>query len=287
MSHTHVLNPVEFEVNGHKIHGLSNGNIQAPLLLCLHGWLDNAASFLPMMPCLSDYHVVAIDWPGHGLSDHRSKDAHYHFIDWIYDLISLIRSKQWQKIDIVGHSMGAMVASAFSAAFGEHVRSLTLIDSIGLLTADESTTTQQMRKGLLSRLSQNHKTIKYHPSIDSAVAARVSVSDLTAEHAQLIVKRGIDQTSKGFTWRSDNRLRAVSPYRFTQSQAKQLVGDINVPTQLIYGSRGMAMVAQGIASFSSLIKGLQIHQLEGGHHVHMEQATLTAKLIAQFIEQQN
>ena len=170
---------------------------QAHMLLCLHGWLDNSASFMPLIPHLSDYQVIAIDWPGHGLSDHRSEDAYYHFLDWVDDLINLFRVQQWQSVDIVGHSMGGMVASAFAAAFPEHVKSLTLIDTLGFLTSKAETSTEQLRKGLLSRVSIAGKTKKYHSSLDSAIAARVAVSDLSHENAALIVKRAIKHTEAG------------------------------------------------------------------------------------------
>jgi pimeloyl-ACP methyl ester carboxylesterase len=286
MATSDVFKPVEFDVNGRKISGISYGDEQGPLLLCLHGWLDNAASFQPLMPYLSNYHVIAIDWPGHGLSDHRGADAHYHFLDWVYDMISLFRSQQWQAIDILGHSMGGMVASAFSAAFPEHVKSLTLIDCIGVLTSDEATTTKQLRKGLLSRLTRDNKAKKYHTNLNSAVAARVLVSDLSTDNARLIVKRGIEQTKAGFIWRADIRLRSISPYRFSLAQAEQLVADINTPVQLLFGSKGMEMVTKGLKCFGPLFKNLQVHELSGGHHVHMEQAEQAAKLINDFIHQQ-
>jgi pimeloyl-ACP methyl ester carboxylesterase len=286
MATSDVFKPVGFDVNGRKISGISYGDEQGPLLLCLHGWLDNAASFQPLMPYLSNYHVIAIDWPGHGLSDHRGADAHYHFLDWVYDMISLFRSQQWQAIDILGHSMGGMVASAFSAAFPEHVKSLTLIDCIGVLTSDEATTTKQLRKGLLSRLTRDNKAKKYHTNLNSAVAARVLVSDLSTDNARLIVKRGIEQTKAGFIWRADIRLRSISPYRFSLAQAEQLVADINTPVQLLFGSKGMEMVTKGLKCFGPLFKNLQVHELSGGHHVHMEQAEQAAKLINDFIHQQ-
>jgi len=50
----------------------------APRVLCLHGWLDNAASFIPLAPLLDKLEVFALDFPGHGNSEHR----HMSGIPW-------------------------------------------------------------------------------------------------------------------------------------------------------------------------------------------------------------
>jgi pimeloyl-ACP methyl ester carboxylesterase len=278
---------IEFIVGSKKIAALSNGNDQAPLMLCLHGWLDNAASFRPLMPYLTDFHVIAIDWPGHGHSCHRGEDAHYHFLDWVYDLVKLFQSQQWTAVNIVAHSMGGMIASAFAAAFPEHVKSLTLIDSIGFLALNSDKTTTQLREGMLSRLSRSDKNVRSHVSIESAVTARTLVSDLSAENAELIVRRGIKHNPDGYLWRSDNRLRAVSPYRFTLAQAKQLITDVKAPIQLLYGDNGMEMVAIGLQEFGDLFNSLVVHKLNGGHHVHMEKSEQAAKLIVEFANERN
>ena len=267
------------------------------ILLCLHGWLDNAASFFPLLPYLQqnlpDKHIIAIDWPGHGNSSHKSLDAHYHFIDWVYDLLQLFELNHWQQVDIVAHSMGGMVASAFAAAFPEKVKSLTLIDSIGFISSEAEQTTKQLRDGMLSRFKGSAlnnkqgsaKKKNYHASVDSAVKARVYVSDLNYEHAKLIVERGIIKEVQGYRWRSDTRLRNTSPYRLTLKQAQQFIRDIKCPVQLIYGSDGMDMVSSGLKVFGSLFEKFSSFELEGGHHVHMEQPQQTAELIKNFLAQ--
>jgi len=271
-----------YDINELTLHGLSTGSDDAPVTLCLHGWLDNAASFLPLLPYFTDRKLIAIDWPGHGFSSHRSADAHYHFIDWVYDLVQLFELNKWEKIDIIGHSMGGMVATAFAAAFPEKVRSLTLLDSIGFVSADAQTTTEQLRKGLASRIKGQNKQKNHHESIDSAIAARVAVGDLSTELTSLIVKRGIAKIGNHYTWRSDSRLRNTSPYRLTLEQAKQLMTDVKCPVNLIYGEKGLDMVHLGVKEFSNLFKDLSLSQLPGGHHLHMESPEPIAENIVEF-----
>lgn len=297
---------ISYDLGELTLHGLSFGDInttnsKAETILCLHGWLDNAASFTPLMPFLyqqltdksqTEKNIVAIDWPGHGFSTHRSQDAYYHFVDWVYDLLQLFELNQWQNIDIVAHSMGGMVASAFAAAFPEKVRSLTLLDSIGFISAEANQSTTQLRQGMLSRLKNSasfkarHKQSKsksIHPSADSAIKARVAASDMSYQQAKILVNRGLAKQDQGFTWRADSRLRMTSPYRLTLSQAEQFICDIKCPVQLIHGSKGLDMVTSGITHFGPMFQNFVCHELSGGHHVHMEQPQQSATLISNFI----
>ncbi len=290
------IKELSYDLGELSIHGLACGNKSDDVVLCLHGWLDNAASFTPLMQNVRLYtpnkYYVAIDWFGHGFSSHRSMDAHYHFIDWVYDLLQLFELNEWDNIDIVAHSMGGMVASAFAAAFPEKVKSLTLIDSIGFISTKAEQTTEQLRDGMLSRFrasSINQSKLKLkkknlHPNEDSAIKARMAVSDLNYQQAQLIVNRGLVKEESGFVWRADSRLRMVSPYRLTLKQAEQFIKDITCPVQLIYGSKGLDFVTSGLKHFSPLFQYFTSKELEGGHHVHMEQPKTLASLLNDFYE---
>ncbi|MCJ8322005.1 MAG: alpha/beta hydrolase [Colwellia sp.] len=291
MSETEI-EEICYDIGVLSLHGLACGDDENEIVLCLHGWLDNAASFTPLMPYLSNKRIIAIDWPGHGFSSHRSQDAHYHFIDWVYDLLQLFELNNWSNIDIVAHSMGGMIASAFAAAFPERVKSLTLIDSIGFISAEADKTTSQLRQGMTSRLknSANYlqnksmsKTKSLHPTADSAIKARVAVSDMNYGQAKIIVKRGLVKEGQGYKWRADSRLRNVSPYRLTLSQAEQFIDDIKCPVQLIHGTKGHDMVTSGIAHFGPKFSNFVSYDLKGGHHVHMEQPQQTAERINKFI----
>ena len=70
-----------WRVHGLELRGLSWGEAGAHPVLCLHGWLDNAASFSVLAPRLENCHVVALDLTGHGRSSWRSDDATYQIWD--------------------------------------------------------------------------------------------------------------------------------------------------------------------------------------------------------------
>lgn len=273
--------PLNFTLNNLTLAALACGDENLPPVLCLHGYLDNAASFLPLMQqskLCENQRIIALDWPGHGHSDHRSADAHYHFLDYVSDLVSLFALNDWPAIDIVAHSMGAMVASAFAAAFPEKVKSLTLIDSLGFITAPAEQATKQLRDGLLSRQKGANNQRSFTEA--TAVKARLQVCDLQESHAKLIINRSIiNQASNKqgldnklqYCWRSDPRLRTISPYRLTMAQGQQLLSDIKCPLQLFYGDKGMSLVTKALATLSASLPQLKVIKVSGGHHVHMEQ----------------
>jgi pimeloyl-ACP methyl ester carboxylesterase len=311
-----IIEELNYQLDDIALKALACGNKAHRPVLCLHGYLDNAASFLPLMQQivkeanqqsisstqeqaqtnhLVNRRVIALEWPGHGHSDHRSDGTHYHFFDYVSDLVNLFRHNNWPAIDIVAHSMGGMIASAFAAAFPEKVKSLTLIDSFGFICGSAEQATNQLRQGILSRTKKVIHTRSF--SEETAIKARLLVSDLQNNHAMLIVQRslinvesetpnheGDVKSTDLFHWRSDPRLRTISPYRLSVEQAKQLLSDIKCPVQLVYGDKGMDMVIKGLSLFSDCVRDFISIKISGGHHVHMEQTEQLCNILKNFYQ---
>ena len=72
-----------------RIAALRWGEPGAPKVLALHGWLDNAASFIPLMQHLQGLDLVAIDQPGHGRSAHLPAGADYSFVGAINAILDV------------------------------------------------------------------------------------------------------------------------------------------------------------------------------------------------------
>jgi pimeloyl-ACP methyl ester carboxylesterase len=272
-----------FTIPNRKIAALSNGQTGKPLLLMVHGWLDNAASFTKLIEQLDDFHVIAIDLPGHGKSSHRSADAHYHLLDYVHDLHCLVHAQGWTKFSIVGHSLGGIISSMYCAIFPEFVRRFVCIESAGPLTETESTSIEQLKKAIISRIDTNEKVIKHPKDLESIVQSRQKVSDLSAENARTILQRNIsiDAQSGTIQWSTDKRLRTISSLRLTQAQAENLIQSIQCPIHFVLGSRGFSKVNALIAQRKALFKDAKSTILEGGHHVHMEADSLISEIIIQ------
>lgn len=291
---------VRFQLSDLSLQGWQSGeNVdkEAPLCVCLHGWLDNANSFLPLARALPDVQLLAIDLPGHGLSQHRSFDAHYHFLDWVDDVLQLIKLLGNQPVHLIGHSMGGMIAGVFAAAFPEYVKSLVLLDSMGLVTAPENNSTQQLRQALLSRQKSRAKRLdkrqpRYATVLDAATA-RQQQSDFGINEALLLAERGTKLVTPGdgkaacYIWSADLRLREVSAYRLSMAQASQFICDIKAPTLALMAAQGIELMAQAVPQFLTLYPDLQYREMSGGHHLHMTHSLDVAAQIRSFLLVQN
>lgn len=248
---------------------------QTPIL-CLHGWQDNAASFMPLANALAGTPMLALDFPGHGHSPYRSEDAHYYFFDWVEDIVALCQQQGWQQLTIIGHSMGGMVATALAAAFPELVARLVLIDSLGFVTA-ETSSSEQLRQGIVSRLKAAPKRKPYYPDLAAAARARLSQSDFGMQQALLLAERGTVSEPRGVCWRNDYRLRYKSVHRLTQTQARELCQAVQAPVLAILASDGP--FCHKLAEVQSWYQQLTVTQITGGHHCHMTAAGEVARQI--------
>ena len=99
----------------------------------LHGFLDCGANWSFMVDALgaSDWHIVAPDWRGHGDSDWIGAGGYYHFTDYVRDLHELVARVGRQRVFIVGHSMGAMVAIHWLSTRPKNVAGCILAEAVG------------------------------------------------------------------------------------------------------------------------------------------------------------
>jgi pimeloyl-ACP methyl ester carboxylesterase len=119
-------------VRGLRYHVRTWGNAGARKLILLHGWMDVSASFQFLADALAaDWHVLAPDWRGFGLTE-WPRDG-YWFADYVADLDALVRALAGgEAVDIAGHSLGGNVALLYAGVRPQRVRKVVSLDGFGI-----------------------------------------------------------------------------------------------------------------------------------------------------------
>lgn len=260
-----------------------------PRVLALHGWLDNAASFLPMAPYLRDFDLVALDLPGHGRSMHLPPGADYSFPGAIANVLDAADALGWDTFSLLGHSMGAGIASLVAAACPQRIDRLVAIEALGALAETEERTVARMREAVAAERALHGKRLRVFPDIDTAVrartyASRVPGSGLDEALVRLLVERGVTAVEGGYAWSSDPRLTLPTFVRMTEAQVEALVAGIECPTLAIFADPAQPYLPDDVRRrrVGLLPRGcLQV--LPGGHHLQMQQPEPIATAVADFL----
>ena len=200
---------IEIELPHVQLAGLAWGPDNALPVMALHGWLDNAASYEPLAPWLQGIRLVALDFPGHGCSGHRGPGAFYHFVDYVWDALAAADALGWEQFSLLGHSLGAGVASFVAAVAPHRIERLALIEGLGPLTgrAEDGPAAHARAIEQMGRLG-NRRPPSY-ASVEEAAQARSVATGLSVAASFALAKRGLQRVAGEWNWRSDPRLNAA------------------------------------------------------------------------------
>jgi pimeloyl-ACP methyl ester carboxylesterase len=239
-------------------------------VLALHGWLDNAASFAPLAPLLPQLRLIALDLPGHGLSDQRPAGAHYHFIDFIPDVVAAADALGWQRFSLLGHSLGAAIASFIAAVIPDRIRGLALIEGLGPLSGKSDDGPAALSRSMEQMTQLHEKRLPRYANLDEAIQARCAAGNVSWQIAATLASRGTKAVEGGIGWRSDPRLTFKSPVYLMEEQVLAYLSRIETPTWLLRGESGYLEKRPFMSERFKRVADLEIKDLPGSHYVHME-----------------
>ena len=254
------------------------GAPEAPPLVALHGWLDNAASFATLAPRLAaHYRVIALELPGHGHSDHLPGGASYHYLDHVRAVLDALDVLALPRCALLGHSLGAGIASLVAAAAPDRIERLWLIEGLGPLGDDGSRTLARYREALAAPAARS-PSLRLFRSIDEAARARTLASGLPAAQARPIIERGLREAGGGWQWRSDPRLARPSAIRLAEAQIRALLRGIEAPTALLLATPETPYLpATMMRERAACVPEIAVDTLAGHHHLQLEHPQAVAQ----------
>lgn len=252
--------------------------------LALHGWLDNAASFDGLAPLLPGLRLVCLDLPGHGLSDHLPPGQPYSFIDTVAQVHAATVALGWPTYCLLGHSLGAAVASVLAGAVPGRVRRMVLLEGLGPVTEDPKHAAERLAKALDEEERKQGRRAPVYGSRDEAVRRlQASMSKLSHGAAHTLAARGLHEVEGGVTWRSDPRLRLPSRVRMTEEQVLAILRAVACPVLLVRGSEGFPFAPKPESARVAALRDAKLVELPGGHHLHLDTPEPVAAAVREFL----
>lgn len=272
-------------VHGRALSVMVMGPESAPPVLCLHGWLDNANSFVPLAKSMPGYRLLALDLPGHGLSDHQPPGVHYHQVDWVFDVVAAADALGLERFRLMGHSMGAAIAGLTAGTVPERVDKLVLLDGTGPRTMGADRIPEQIASIVAGEKSAAETPVKHRGApFSAAVRARYSLArPLSKASAELLCQRGVTQVPGGVAFRHDRRLQRQLPAVLAEDAVRSFLARIACPVLLIEAADGILTDNAAVDARVAQIADLERVRVPGGHHVHMDAPGLVAGHVSPFL----
>jgi len=267
------------------------GNLENPTLFYLHGWMDSGASFKYVADYLSsDYHIVAPDLRGFGETEHAQG---YWFPDYLADLETLLNLYAPSgNVDLVGHSMGGNIGALYAGIRPDRVRSLLILDALGLEPTEPKDAVIKYRRWLDQIVPDTESKIYPNESAlrTSILKVNPNLSSQVVEDLMQMWARPLD-SGGGYELKHDHRHRFLNPVRYNFDEVLEIWKEVTARVGLVLADKSW--------KYDSLLKSgrlelgratLRISEEDyfvvedSGHMLHLEKPQATADCISQFFK---
>ncbi len=216
------------EMKGYHFHAEEKGDPRNPLIIGLHGGPgDDMESIRPLLKLSDEFHVVLYDQRNSGLSERTGQTLNAEIM--YQDLSDIVAhySQGGRKVILIGHSWGAMLASAWAVRNPDKTERLILAEP-GFMTSEAAESFMQKSSGMQPRFTLNTLKVMLTSWFESL---HVNGPDEAAQRDYLFMRfishPGLDL--------SDNPLRqyacpgkklSIPDKRFSVSASTDLLGSV-------------------------------------------------------------
>ena len=268
------------QVRGVDCHVTEWGTSQSPLLVFLHGWGDAGSTFQFVVDELKkDWFVIAPDWRGFG--DSRLEAGSYWFPDYLADLDAILQIYSPDAaVPLVGHSMGANVASLYAGVMPERVAALISIEGFGLPDSDPGDAPARYRKWIeagrsLPEYSSNASLTELATRIVRRSAA------LSEDRALFVADKWAETGSDGvIRIKADRAHKLPNAVLYRRQEALACWKNVTAPVLIVVGEDTEFEIETASLKF----KHSESVRIAGaGHMVHFDQPAALAESIEEFL----
>ncbi|MDP2241809.1 MAG: alpha/beta hydrolase [Burkholderiales bacterium] len=277
------------DIRGLRYHVRTWGEAHHPKLILLHGWMDVSASFQFVVDALrNDWHVIAPDWRGFGLSAWAREG--YWFPDYYADLDALLALyTAGQPAQLVGHSMGGIIASAYAGIRPDRVARVVSLEGFGLARTQPADAPGRYQRWL-DELAAEPRFRIYDSYATLAARLRRDNPRLSDDKAQFIARAWAHEAAPDqVEMLSDPRHKNANPVLFRIEELLACWRKVTAPVLWVFaresaGTGYLKDTPEQLAERKGAFR--DYHEAwvdDAGHMLHHDQPQRLARIIEEFI----
>lgn len=245
------------------LHHEISGNGKKKLVL-LHGFMENSEIWNDMESTLSkEFTLIKIDLPGHG------KSENYHQINTVEFMAEKVKEVvdflKFDKINLLGHSLGGYVSLAFADKFPEFLESMTLFFSTTLADDEEK---KQIRRRSIAVIDENFETF-----------VKTSIPNLFSDTEKDILEGKINLAKSIAKSTNKEGVKAAQLGMAERPDRTEILENLDAKILIIAGKHDNAVKTENLLKVIPDKTNIKTYVLDCGHNGHWEKPTICAEII--------
>ena len=215
------------------------------------------------------YRVVAPSHPGFGLSERPEwldsvDDLAYVYLDLLRDL---------GPSHVIGFGFGGWIAAELAVRCEDYLRSLVLVDAVGVKVGDRLT--RDVADTFVMRPREFLEVAWHDTDAGAGVMKLAGLSELTDDEALTVMRN-----------RESAALYGWNPFMHNPKLAGRL-GRIRLPSLVLWGESDRIVTPEYGRAFAKRIPGAAFETIaEAGHYPYLEQPEAFAGAVTAFLQKQ-
>jgi pimeloyl-ACP methyl ester carboxylesterase len=220
-------------------------------LVFIHGVGLDHKMWEPQINSLNDHSIITYDLLGHGKTVHNKEEVRLD--DFANQLISILDYLKIDKINLVGFSLGALIALDFASKFQDKLNSLVVMGTTYKRTVEQ-------RNLVIERFEQ----AKLNKPISKQALKRWFTDKYLNDHPEIY-----DQFMKILTKNAEDHLNFLKAYKlFAYHQDDvHMIRNIKTKTLVMTGSDDLGSTVEMSKSLSNDLINSSFTEINNGKHL--------------------
>lgn len=251
-----------------QFHYQITGNPEGHKLVFLHGLMGAGQNWRPVAKTFEDrFQILTFDQRGHGRSFKPAQG--YHPRDFANDLKQILAELRWDKIALVGHSMGGRNSLEFAGHYPDQVAALVLEDIGPEANSGAISRIERLLEAVPTPFSSREEARGFFAREYASRIAWYPQPEVISRFFQTNIEEKPDGT---YDWRFVKQGIFESMRTGRNEDRWDMLRNLRMPVLMIRGANSGDLPAETFARMRAVLPHASAVEIpEAGHWVHFDQ----------------